>query len=483
MRPRLWTGERTASRGWDWLILASALVLALVAAADHAGSWNDGSRLATVESLVDHHTWAIDDSVFVAVPPPAPGVASPYPPDDALLMTAGTKDKLWIDGHYYSDKSPVPALLLAGEYLVWQAVAGKTVRTDAAGFCKAMALGSSGLAFALAVWGLFRLGGVLKLTLPLRLGLTASFACCTIALPYVRYVNNHILLLVMAMGLLVELAWLARGLARHTTGRLLRLGALAGLAYVIDLGAGPVLFAGTLALVTWRCRSLRLAGLFLAAALPWLALHHGLNYLIGGTLAPANAVPEYFRWPGCPFNQQTMTGVWNHHGAGAFLLYALDLLFGKRGFLGHDLPLLLLLPALPWLLRRSADRPEALLAVAWCGGVWLAYAATSRNLSGVCCSIRWFVPLLAPGYYLLAVLLRDRLESRRDFVILSGWGAVMGLLMGREGAWMTHLVPGYWLWYGGAVVCWATSLAARRRTSPDGETEPPPRRLPLRRAA
>ena len=47
-----------------------ATVLALASAKPYAGSWNDGSRLATVESLVDHRTLAIDDSVFVSVPPP-----------------------------------------------------------------------------------------------------------------------------------------------------------------------------------------------------------------------------------------------------------------------------------------------------------------------------------------------------------------------------------------------------------------------------
>ena len=449
--------------GWDWLIFSCALLLAWFAAADHAGSWNDGSRLATVEALVDRHTWAIDDSIFVAVPPPGPDRSTPYPAGDELLMTRGTLDKLWIRGHYYSDKSPLPALLLAVEYGAWRTLTGQTARTDVAGFCKAMTLGSSGLAFVLAVWGIYRLGRVLQVPLPSRLGLTASFAVCTIALPYARYVNNHILLLAVAVGLLVELTWLARGAGAQTNGRLLRLGALAGLAYGIDLGAGPVLFAGTLALVAWRCRAIGKVGLFVAATLPGLVLHHALNYAIGGTFKPANAVADYFLWPGCPFNEHTMTGVWNHDGIGAFLLYALDLLFGKRGFLGHNLALLLLLPALATLLRRREGRPETLLALAWCGGVWMAYAATSTNLSGVCCSIRWFVPLLAPGYYLLALLLRDRPQWRRDFLILSSWGVVMGVLMAREGAWMSHMVPGYWVLYVGALVCWGWGIVQRWR--------------------
>ena len=48
-----------------------AVAIAIVSARDLAGGWNDGSRLATVESLVDYHTLAIDDSAFVKIRWPA----------------------------------------------------------------------------------------------------------------------------------------------------------------------------------------------------------------------------------------------------------------------------------------------------------------------------------------------------------------------------------------------------------------------------
>src|SRR5437763_15183774 len=99
------------------LVLVLASAVAVASARPYAGSWNDGSRLATVEALVDQHTLAIDDSIFVQVPSEKEGTgSSPYPRDDALLNARGTADKLFIRGHYYSDKSPVPALLMAGVY-------------------------------------------------------------------------------------------------------------------------------------------------------------------------------------------------------------------------------------------------------------------------------------------------------------------------------------------------------------------------------
>src|SRR5438270_12895490 len=75
------------------VVVVIATGVAALSTRPYAGSWNDGSRLAAVESLVDYHTWAIDDSIF-----------------------AGTRVKMWIDGHFYSDKSPVPTLWLVIVY-------------------------------------------------------------------------------------------------------------------------------------------------------------------------------------------------------------------------------------------------------------------------------------------------------------------------------------------------------------------------------
>jgi hypothetical protein len=428
---------------WKALVLAVSLAIAVVSARPYAGSWNDGSRLATVECLVDYHTLAIDRSIFVQVPADnAYAKSSPYPADEPDLLLHGTGDKLRIHGHYYSDKSPVPALLMAGMYEVWQWCTGATARQRPGSFCYWMTLGSSGLAYVAAVYCVYLLGGSTRPTLSFRLSLTASFALATVALPYVRQVNNHIVLLGVAAALFLGLIRCAE---RMPAGKLLGLGCLAGLGYTIDLGAGPVLLVGSLAVVAWRTPRPRTLGLFLLTALPWLVLHHVVNFMVGGTWKPANAVPEYFNWPGCTFNEQNMTGLWNHAGLIDFLLYAADLLFGKRGFFGHNVPLYLALLAWPMLLRRPrTEWPELLLAAGWCGGTWFLYTLTSNNSSGQCCSIRWFVPLLAPGYYLLAILLRDVDRFRVPFFILSGWGAAMAALMWWQGPWMKHMVPFYW---------------------------------------
>jgi hypothetical protein len=440
-------------------VFLAALVLAALSARPYAGGWNDGSRLATVECLVDYHTLSIDRSIFVNVPPSSE--SPPYNPEQANLLSGGTGDKLFIDGHFYSDKSPVPAVLTAGIYQVFKWTTGLCARDDPARFCYSLTLMTSGPAFVVAILCLSRVGSLLDLAFSLRLALLASLGLSTVALTYAEHVNNHVLLLGVLSALLMGILVLRSRIATEQpfTWVLIGVGSLAGLAYSIDLGAGPVLFILSLGLVAYRCRSLGAVGLFLAAAFPWIILHHVLNYAVGGTFKPANAVPEYFLWPGCSFTPQNMTGSWNHPSFGHFVVYAIALLYGKRGFLAHNLTLLLVLPALAYLLRRRrSDLPEILFAAACCGGVWLAYAMTSNNYSGQCCSIRWFVPLLAPGYFVLALFLRDYPGWRASHLILGSWGALLGILMWLKGPWIEHMVPFLWPIQAGALL----SLAGYR---------------------
>ena len=147
-RPELSTG---VSRG----VLLLAVAVAIVSARPYAGSWYDGSRLATVESLVDSRTWVIDDSIFVQ--PARAGAGLPYPVSQTALLARGTQDKMLIGDHYYSDKSPVPALFMAGVYQVLQWTTGLVAREHPARFCYLLTLFSSGLAYVVAVCCLDRL--------------------------------------------------------------------------------------------------------------------------------------------------------------------------------------------------------------------------------------------------------------------------------------------------------------------------------------
>ena len=347
-------------------------------------------------------------------------------------------------------------------------------------FCLVVNLITAGLAYLIFTAGLFVIAMRIGLSRNWSLCLTAVFGFGTLALPYAQTVNNHIMLLGVAM-LLFGIA--LNPVAFHSLKLLLLMGGLSGFAYTIDLGAGPplTLSMAFLLVVKQRGESARRRTtsilLFLSACLPWLILHHALNYAIGGTIGPANANAVYLDWPGSPFQGKLATGGWHHPSIGSFFLYALDLLFGKRGFLGHDLPLFLLLVAGPTLLRRRpSERAVLITGLAWAIATWMLYAVTSRNLAGQCCSIRWFVPLLAPAAIGLAVLLRDRPNFRIDFLILGGWGCLLGVGMAWMGPWAEHMIPGYWFIYAGALVSWGTYRFFRHREEASTDQRHKPQR-------
>ncbi|HEV3344180.1 MAG TPA: hypothetical protein VG125_27640 [Pirellulales bacterium] len=463
--PAVASRRRTA----ELCLIAAATVVALASARDFAGGWNDGSRLATVESLVDGHTLAIDDSIFVRSPATA-DEPNPYTPGDEALRTQGTKDKLLIRGHFYSDKSPLPAFWLAAWYKILQSSTGLVAREHPRLFCYLMAVVSSGMAYVVTVWSIWRLALRRGLPLTACVLLAASLALATIALPYTRHVNNHILLLEVVGLLMLTLDRLAElddgGRGRRSVGLAsAAAGTLVALGYGFDLGMGPVLLISTAALVTWRTRKPAAIACFALAALPWLAAHHAVNYLTGGTFGPANSVAEYLAWPGSPFSTRNMTGGWGHETMWHFLVYAAALLVGKHGFIDYNLPLWLAVGGLLMLgRRRGTVSPEIVFAAALTAGSWLLYAALSNNYSGPCCSIRWFVPLLVPAYYVLIVLLRERPVLVRDLALLSVPGAILCAGLWWRGPWEGKVPLALWPLNAAALIGWSL-VGLRRRTS------------------
>ena len=125
-------------------VAAGRSAVGLAGAFPYAGSWNDGSRLAAVESLVDHHTLAIEDSIFVRVPADAAASGrAPYPAHNDDLLQSGTRDKLLIKGHFYSDKPAVISFLMAGWYWLCECCGLPSAAQRPDLFCRMMTVATS----------------------------------------------------------------------------------------------------------------------------------------------------------------------------------------------------------------------------------------------------------------------------------------------------------------------------------------------------
>ena len=70
------------------------IVIGIITTSPTTTSWNVDSRMATIQSLVEKHTFIIDESDFIK-----------------------TGDKVFINGHFYSDKLPTPQII--GAIIYW----------------------------------------------------------------------------------------------------------------------------------------------------------------------------------------------------------------------------------------------------------------------------------------------------------------------------------------------------------------------------
>ncbi len=387
------------------LVVLAAAVIAVASAHDFTYGANDSSRLATVECLVDYHTLAIDHSAWFA--------------------RTGDKIRPKPNGPFFSHQPPVLALQLAALYQMLQFAFGLRAAENKEAFCYLMTLFSSGLSYIVAVWCAYRLGRVVGLSPGWAVALTASLALATIAPVYTRHVNSSLPILAVALAVLLNVTTLTPSSGK-ILGRLLLVGALVGFAYALEQPTGGLLLVAASAATAWRLRRPSAVVWIALAALPWAVLHHAVVYSYTGMIGPAAANPAFWDYPGSQFDAHTLTGRWNHAGLGDFAVYAFLMLFGVHGFILSNPTLLLAVLAGAWAIwRLPTARVETICLGLWCLGVWLLYAALSTNYGGLCCSIRWFVPLLAPAVYWLALMLRDATQFRMDFILLSIWGAAL----------------------------------------------------------
>ncbi|MFT3860239.1 hypothetical protein [Micropruina sp.] len=331
-----------------------------------AWGWNDASRMATIQSIVERGTLAIDGTDF------------------------HTMDKVSIGGQFFSDKPATPQLAGAMVYAPLRA-AGIELHTGWSLAYYLITLLTVKLLWWLSLIAFYKALGYTGLTQSRRLLLTTALGVGTLALTWSATFNSHSW---AASWVTIGLLFLLRArTGTRPTASAFGGGLAFGLAGGADIAtlALPVAFGCSLAFDRWLRRRLWAYATGLALALaPWLVT----NYAISGGLVPVQLVARYFLFPGSPWTPEQLTGAQMNSGA-ALAGYSFSLLFGGRGFLLYN-PLALL--AIPLLLREFSKRRRfAVEALATTGASMLIfgyYALWSNNFSGASYSIRWFVPLL-----------------------------------------------------------------------------------------
>jgi hypothetical protein len=294
------------------LVFCAALALCALLTKPHAVSWNDLSRVATIDALVRDHTLAIDGSPFAA----------------------RTEDKYRFGGRTYSDKPPALAIEGAAFAAVLARLGITLARTPdrAVYLITLLTVGgwfAAGCAYAYAfarLLGIERRGAVF---------VAALTGLGTLALPYATVLANHV---PAGAAALAAFYHLARARAGARTAAHAALGALfLTLSYAFD--ASAIVFGLGAVVLLWGTPA-RVWAVFAAACVPVVALQLAYNASVSTGLVPPAMNQATWSDPASPFHRAGQSE-FLFSSAGDYLRYAIYLLFGDKGLVSYT-PLALL---------------------------------------------------------------------------------------------------------------------------------------------
>ena len=334
------------------------------------GLENDYSRLATVESLVERNTFIIDDVSIV------PKV-----------------DKVFINGHFYSDKPPVLSFLSAGVYFLLYRLFNISFSSNLKLTYYLMTLICIGILSSLMILFFYKSLKFIKIKETYRLILTFGLLFGTLILPYALIFNNHI---VAASLLLISFYFILKIKFGEKKGRYLFIvGLLLSLAATIDLVSGGI-FLILFFIYFIMFKDTKKKYLFLLAILIPLIIHFILNFTITGDLIPAHLHPEYFNYSGSEFSGQSLTGFFHHNSIWSFFVYSFHSLIGKGGLFLYNPVLIFSFIFLFNIVfqKKNQFKKEALIVFIGTTIIIAYYLIFSANYGGRCYGIRWFVTFI-----------------------------------------------------------------------------------------
>jgi len=325
---------------------------------------NTGSRYATIEALVDQHTYHIDRTHYLF-----------------------TIDKYKVGPNFISSKPPTLPTIGAGVYWVYRELTGKTIARYEGDVVRLVSFCTGGICHLLFLIYFYRL---CRLLLARELAIIASMAgACFgyLGVAYATHINNHS----TAAALAVMGFYYAVRIRQEHQVRLWHwplAGLALGLLPAIDLSGVAITALIGLYLLSYDWKKTLLY--FVPALLPGLVTHFALTYYISGSFKPfyLNSALKTFK----QFYFRTAGGIDGLHEPKT--TYAFNVLLGHHGLFSMT-PLYCF--GL-WELVRSIRRRQLLAESLVSALAILAYCAyyilRTRNYGGWCVGMRWLIPVM-----------------------------------------------------------------------------------------
>lgn len=379
--------ELLSRREWGVILfLVFFLGWALLTKVD-THSWQEESRMATIQTIVEQGTFVIDHTEFNR-----------------------TGDKVFVNEHFYSDKTPLLSVAAAGAYSILHDAFGLIldpaicVPAEDPSACRVFTPtgtrftafywltlifigGSSALLVALFWHATLQAGasGTLATALAVALGLASPLA------PYSIVFAGH----VPAALCLFTGFWLLMRARASARSAFFWSGLFISLAANIDLTVAIFIIAfGLWVLVVRRWMILP----FLGGVLAPFALSAAVNYWAAGTIMPLYFDPKAYDFVGTVLN--TTVGGTNGFYSWEFgAHYAFDLLVGQRGLFSFTPMLIFALAGLGVAIKQREQRGLALALLLGSLAFTAYLILRTDNFGGLAWGTRWFVPLVPLWWY------------------------------------------------------------------------------------
>jgi hypothetical protein len=391
------------SRRWFGVVLfVTFMLLWALLTKVHTHSWQEESRMATVQTLVEQGTFIIDHTEFNR-----------------------TGDKVFINEHFYSDKTPLLSVVTAGVYSVLHNIFGLTldpticVPNEDIAACRAFT--PNGTRFTAFYWlTLIFVGGSASLLVVLfwrammnagASGTSATALAVALGLasplaPYSIVFAGHVpaaLCLFAGFILLVRQSEIER--SGHDW-KIILAGFLISLSANIDLTLAIFIVAFGLWVLFARWR--KLLPYAFGAFIPF-AISAAINFWAAGTIVPLYFDPKAYDFVGTVLNT-TVGGTNGFYSLAFGLRYAYDMFVGQRGLFSFTPMLIFAFVGMAVAFKQQRQRG---LIAALLGGslVFAAYLILrTDNFGGLAWGTRWFVPLVPLWWYFA----RDAYGMLRD---------------------------------------------------------------------
>lgn len=403
------------------IVAAVALAWALWCAALPQLGVNPASRMAAVEALVEHGTWAIDDT----------------------FLRQHTIDRVFWQDHWYSSKPPLPALMGAPVYALLHHGLGMSFREDRYRVAALMRI-----PLAVFPWfvGVLAWLALLRRMVPddplLQTTAAAFWVLGALPITYAGDWNNHTwatsALLLGAASLFPTVQPFLSGPSPAPrvdplpgpapTPRWAAAGLCWGAAIVFDLGAIPIVGMLGLWVLQHAVRHGQRRPLLAIAlgALVFPLMQIGVQWQLAGTWRPFYTLPEAYNYPGSYWQQPANFDALQEPK----WVYAAHALVGHHGLFALSPWLLAGFAALGAALRRPTPvelrRLAAGLLIATLF-IWAYYLHRTHNYGGRCVGMRWWM-VTHPALALAAVVLarRHRWVHRAPFAVgmVLAWSVV-----------------------------------------------------------